>query len=88
MIQYHTQYLLRLAGAIGTLESGTFKNVAYSQCVLIDDEDEFKAGLSDQVFHRVRIGISAPRTRSDIKNGLAKIRRFLDEADAGYDSFG
>lgn len=68
--------------------SGTFKNAAYGQGVLIDDEDEFKAGRSDQVFHRVRIGISAPATRSEVNNGLAKIRRLLDEGDAGYDSFG
>lgn len=68
--------------------SGTFKNAAYGEGVLIDDEDEFKAGRSDQVFHRVRIGISAPATRSEVNNGLAKIRRLLDEGDAGYDSFG
>ncbi|MEJ6783188.1 aminotransferase-like domain-containing protein [Aminobacter sp. Piv2-1] len=68
--------------------SGTFKNAAYGQGVLIDDEDEFKAGRSDQVFHRVRIGISAPGTRSEVGNGLAKIRQLLDEGDAGYDSFG
>ncbi|MEO5324225.1 PLP-dependent aminotransferase family protein [Mesorhizobium sp. CC13] len=68
--------------------SGTFKNAAYGQGVLIDDEDEFKAGRSDQVFHRVRIGISAPATRSEVDNGLAKIRQLLDEGDAGYDSFG
>jgi DNA-binding transcriptional MocR family regulator len=68
--------------------SGTFKNAAYGQGVLVDDEDEFKAGRSDQVFHRVRIGISAPRTRSEVEGGLIKLRRLLDEGDAGYDSFG
>jgi DNA-binding transcriptional MocR family regulator len=68
--------------------SGTFKNAAYCQGVLVDDEDEFKAGRSDQVFHRVRIGISAPRTRGDVERGLATVRRLLDEGDAGYDSFG
>ncbi|PWK67590.1 PLP-dependent aminotransferase family protein [Aminobacter sp. AP02] len=68
--------------------SGTFKNAAYGQGVLIDDEDEFKAGRSDRVFHRVRIGISAPRTRGDVGKGLATVRRLLDEGDAGYDSFG
>ncbi|MCX8568021.1 MULTISPECIES: PLP-dependent aminotransferase family protein [Hyphomicrobiales] len=68
--------------------SGTFKNAAYGQGVLVDDEDEFKAGRSDQVFHRVRIGVSAPRTRAEVDMGLAKLRRLLDEGDAGYDSFG
>ncbi|MBB6466535.1 DNA-binding transcriptional MocR family regulator [Aminobacter lissarensis] len=68
--------------------SGTFKNAAYGQGVLIDDEDEFKAGRSDQVFHRVRIGVSAPRTRGDVEKGLSKVRRLLDEGSAGYDSFG
>lgn len=68
--------------------SGTFKNAAYGQGVLVDDEDEFKAGRSDQVFHRVRIGISAPRSRAEVEGGLIKLRRLLDEGDAGYDSFG
>lgn len=68
--------------------SGTFKNAAYEQGVLIDDEDEFKAGRSDQVFHRVRIGISSARTQVDVSEGLAKLRRLLDEGRAGYDSYG
>jgi len=68
--------------------SGTFKNAAYEQGVLIDDEDEFKAGRSDRVFHRVRIGISTPRDRQEVAAGLAAIRRLLDEGRAGYDSFG
>ncbi|RJG45031.1 PLP-dependent aminotransferase family protein [Mesorhizobium sp. DCY119] len=68
--------------------SGTFKNAAYEQGVLIDDEDEFKAGRSDRVFHRVRVGISAPQNRQDVADGLAAIRRLLDEGRAGYDSFG
>jgi DNA-binding transcriptional MocR family regulator len=68
--------------------SGTFKNAAYEQGVLIDDEDEFKAGRSDRVYHRVRIGISAPQRREDVAEGLAAIRRLLDEGRAGYDTFG
>jgi DNA-binding transcriptional MocR family regulator len=68
--------------------SGTFKNAAYGQGVLVDDEDEFKAGRSDRVFHCVRIGISAARNREEVENGLAIIRRLLDEGSAGYDSFG
>ena len=68
--------------------SGTFKNAAYKSGVLVDDEDEFKAGRSDRVFHCVRIGISAARNREEVENGLAIIRRLLDEGSAGYDSFG
>ena len=68
--------------------SGTFKKAAFEEGVLIDDEDEFKAGRSDQVFHRARIGISAPRTRKELASGLATLRRLLDGGRAGYDSFG
>lgn len=68
--------------------SGTFKNAAYEQGVLIDDEDEFKAGRSDRVYHRVRVGVSTPRDRQQVTDGLAAIRRLLDEGRAGYDSFG
>ncbi len=35
--------------------SGTFKNAAFRDGVLIDDEDEFKAARADKVYHRVRI---------------------------------
>ena len=41
--------------------SGTFKHAAFEEGVLVDDEDEFKAGRTDSVFHRVRIGFSSPR---------------------------
>ena len=67
--------------------SGTFKNAAFEQGVLIDDEDEFKAGRTDQVFHRARLGISSARTRQEVADGLAKIRRLLEGGGAGYDSF-
>ncbi len=50
--------------------------------------DEFKAGRSDKSFHRVRIGISAPRSREEVACGLAALRRLTDEGRAGYDSFG
>ncbi|RVB60295.1 PLP-dependent aminotransferase family protein, partial [Mesorhizobium sp. M7A.F.Ca.CA.002.04.1.1] len=67
--------------------SGTFKNACLEHGVLIDDEDEFKAGRSEQVFHGVRFGVSQPRQRGDIAEGVAVIRRLLDEGRAGYDSF-
>lgn len=68
--------------------SGTFKNAAYEQGLLIDDEDEFKAGRSDRVYHRVRLGVSSTRTHAETEQGLRAIRRLLDEGSAGYDSFG
>ena len=67
--------------------SGTFKNACIAQGVLIDDEDEFKAGRSEQVFHGVRFGVSQPRQAQDVAGGVAVIRRLLDEGRAGYDSF-
>ncbi|WP_027166398.1 PLP-dependent aminotransferase family protein [Mesorhizobium sp. WSM3224] len=67
--------------------SGTFKNACLAQGVLIDDEDEFKAGRSEQVFHCVRFGVSQPRRQKDVADGVAVIRRLLDEGRAGYDSF-
>lgn len=67
--------------------AGTFKQAALEGGVLIDDEDEFKAGRSDRAFHRVRLGISALPRRADVQAGLATIRRLLDEGRVGYDSF-
>lgn len=67
--------------------SGTFKNACLAQGVLIDDEDEFKAGRSEQVFHSVRFGVSQPRQVQHVAGGVAVIRRLLDEGRAGYDSF-
>jgi DNA-binding transcriptional MocR family regulator len=67
--------------------SGTFKQAAFENGLLVDDEDEFKAGRGDKSYHRVRIGISAPKSRDDVARGLATLRRLLDEGRAGYASF-
>jgi len=67
--------------------SGTFKQACLEHGVLIDDEDEFKAGRSEQVFHAVRFGVSQPRQRKDVAGGVTVIRRLLEEGRAGYDSF-
>ena len=66
--------------------SGTFKNACLENGVLIDDEDEFKAGRSEQVFHGVRSAFAAEATRRH-RGGVGVIRRLLDEGRAGYDSF-
>ena len=66
--------------------SATFKNAALNEGVLIDDEDEFKAGRSEKTSHRVRIGFSSPESLNEVTNGLKVIRGLLDNASAGYDS--
>lgn len=67
--------------------SGTFKHAAYEEGVLVDDEDEFKAGRTDSVFHRVRIGFSSPANREEVRQGFLILRRLLDSGRTGYDSF-
>jgi len=67
--------------------SGTFKKAAFAEGILLDDEDEFRAGRSDQSYHRVRIGVSSERDRAEIERGLMALRRLLDSGRSGYDSF-
>lgn len=67
--------------------SGTFKAAAAGANVLIDDEDEFKCGRTDRVFHRVRVGITNPRTREETALGLDTLRELLCDNGACYDSF-
>jgi len=70
-----------------TWNSGTFKNAAFENGVILDDEDEFKAGRSEAVFHRVRFAVSQPQSREEVSRGLGIIRRLLDEGRAGYERF-
>jgi DNA-binding transcriptional MocR family regulator len=65
--------------------SGTFKNAAYRDGVLVDDEDEFKAARGEKVYHRVRIGISSPKNRSEMLSGLMILRRLLENGGSAYD---
>ena len=67
--------------------SGTFKQAALQEGVLVDDEDEFKAGRTDRVFHRIRIGFSSPPDRAQVRAGFQTLKRLLDSGRAGYDSF-
>jgi len=67
--------------------SGTFKQVAASEGVQIDDEDEYKAGRTERVFHHIRVSFSIP-PRDDVAAGFATIRRLLDNGGACYDSYG
>jgi DNA-binding transcriptional MocR family regulator len=68
--------------------SGTFKQAAASEGVLIDDEDEYKPGRTEHFYHRVRVGFSTPRRREDIRTGFTILRRLIDNPNAGYDSYG
>ena len=66
--------------------SGTFKNAALAEGVLIDDEDEFKAARTEKVYHRVRVAFSSPQRREDVAAGFMTLRRLLENGSAGYDS--
>ncbi|UXN64308.1 PLP-dependent aminotransferase family protein [Phyllobacterium sp. A18/5-2] len=67
--------------------SGTFKNAALNEGVLIDDEDEFKPGRTEKVFHRVRLGLTVPRTREELQQGFTILRRLMETDNASYDSY-
>lgn len=67
--------------------SGTFRQAAANEGVLIDDEDEFKSGRTEQVYHRVRVGFSS-LPRADAEDGFNRLRSLLDNPMAGYDSYG
>jgi DNA-binding transcriptional MocR family regulator len=67
--------------------SGTFKKAAYQEGVMVDDEDEFRAGRTNHTYHRIRIGISAEHEREAVARGIHIIRQLLDSGRAGYDSF-
>ena len=64
--------------------SGTFKQAAFNEGVLVDDEDEFKSGRSDQVYHRVRVAFSEGVGRGAIEDGMNILRRLLDGGPSAY----
>jgi DNA-binding transcriptional MocR family regulator len=66
--------------------SGTFRQAAFAEDILIDDEDEFKAGRSEKTFYRVRIGLSSPENRTDVVTGLTRLRSLIAHGPTGYDS--
>ncbi len=65
--------------------AGAFKAAAYENGILIDDEDEFKAGRVDMVYHRVRIAFSAPRDRAVVEKCLLTLRRLMENEQTGYE---
>lgn len=68
--------------------SGVYKAAAANEGVMVDDEDEYRPGRSEQVHHRIRIGLSAVAQREDVKRGLGILRRLLENAGASYDTYG
>lgn len=68
--------------------SGTFKQAAASEGVLVDDEDEYKPGRTEHFYHRIRVGFSTLRRREDVVAGVTILRRLIDNPNAGYDSYG
>ena len=65
--------------------SGTFKNAAYRDGVLVDDEDEFKTARSEKTYYRVRVGFSSPKTGQELIAGLMILRRLLENGGSAYD---
>ncbi|PDT29012.1 GntR family transcriptional regulator [Rhizobium sp. L9] len=65
--------------------SGTFKNAAFRDGVLVDDEDEFKAARSEKTYYRIRIGFSSPKTGQELTAGLIILRRLLENGGSAYD---
>jgi DNA-binding transcriptional MocR family regulator len=65
--------------------SGTFKQAAFNEGVLIDDEDEFKSGRTNRVYHHIRAGFSEGTDRAPIERGLLTLRRLLDDGPCAYD---
>ncbi len=66
--------------------SGTFRSAAMKEGVLIDDEDEFKAGRTEKVFHRIRISFSGPAKHEELMHAFGILRHLLDNGSVGYES--
>ena len=66
--------------------AGTFRQAAFAEDILIDDEDEFKAGRSEKTFYRVRVGFSSPESRAEVAAGFRRLRNLLTHGPTGYDS--
>ena len=67
--------------------SGTFKNAAATENILIDDEDEYKVGRSDTAYHGVRVGFSTEPDIDRVAAGFCTLRRLVDQGDGAYDSY-
>ena len=65
--------------------SGTFKAAAFDAGVLVDDEDEFKAGRAEKMHHKVRFAFTSHQ-REDVRRGFLTLRRLLESGLTAYDS--
>ena len=68
-----------------TWNSSSFKQAVQQKGYLIDDEDEFKTGRSERLFHRVWLGLSGHTDPAELRRGVSVIRTLLDEGQAGYE---
>jgi DNA-binding transcriptional MocR family regulator len=67
--------------------SGTFKNAVFNEGILVDDEDEFKPGRSDRVWHRIRVGFSSVKDDAEVERGFKLLRQILENGTSSYDSY-
>lgn len=65
--------------------SGTFKKAAQEENILIDDEDEFKAGRFGNTEPHVRISFSTPVSREAVHGGFSRLARLLESGGTGYE---
>lgn len=65
--------------------SGTFKRAAQDENILIDDEDEFKAGRCGSPHPHVRISFSSPASRETVFRGFSRLSCLLDSGRTGYE---
>ncbi|MYZ48071.1 PLP-dependent aminotransferase family protein [Propylenella binzhouense] len=67
--------------------SGTFKNAAAAEGILIDEEDEYKPARSDIAYHGVRVGFSTVPAFDHLATGFRILRRLVDQGPSAYDSY-
>jgi DNA-binding transcriptional MocR family regulator len=66
--------------------SSTFKSTAAAENILIDEEDEYKIGRSDTVYHGVRVGFTIP-SAAEVETGFRTLRRLVDHGMGAYDTY-
>jgi DNA-binding transcriptional MocR family regulator len=63
--------------------SGTFKAAAFEAGVMIDDEDEFKAGRPDTAHYKARVAFSY-HDRNEVRRGMDILKGLLDGGLSSY----
>lgn len=67
--------------------SGAFRNAALEQGVVIEDEDEFKAGRGNTRVHGVRISLARPLNRDTLRSALNRLSALLDGGPSAYHTY-